>query len=217
MESTTSPPPARPTLSKEIWTLPNKITFARFLLSLVVFALLEPGWYLAAAICFIIAAGTDWLDGYYARKYQLVSVVGRILDPFVDKLLVCGTFIYLGAIAESGVTAWMVVAIVAREMLVTVIRSFLEQHGADFSAKFWGKAKMLLQSIAIPWCLFGLSLVHSYSDETAPSWTEAFLWGRTIVVWLTVLITIYSGWLYVQMAYRWLQVTPEISDEKESD
>ena len=111
---------------------------------------------------FIIAAGTDWLDGYYARKYGQVTTLGRILDPFADKVIVCGTFIFLAADPDDGTTfpcglrAWMVVVIVGRELLVTALRSFIEDRGSDFSAKMSGKLKMVFQCIAAGTCLFYL-------------------------------------------------------------
>ena len=91
---------------------------------------------------FVVAAGTDWLDGYWARKYGQVTNLGRILDPFVDKIIICGTFIFLAAVPDSGVQAWMAVVIVGRELLVTALRSYLEGEGADFSASMSGKLKM---------------------------------------------------------------------------
>ena len=77
--------------------LPNQITLVRLVLSIVAFVLIPLGMYLSALIVFLVAAGTDWVDGYIARKYNLVTKLGRILDPFADKFLICGTFIYLAA------------------------------------------------------------------------------------------------------------------------
>ena len=88
--------------------LPNAITLSRFVLALVLFALISfDGFWQTAAIVFVIAALTDFLDGYLARKYGQVTVLGRILDPFVDKIIICGSFIFLMAYPESGVTAWV--------------------------------------------------------------------------------------------------------------
>src|SRR5690242_17917836 len=116
-----------------VFNVPNQLTTLRLVLSIVLFVLIElgtqlatPGYYLAAMVVFIVAAGTDWLDGYWARKYAQVTTLGRILDPFVDKVIICGTFIFLAALPESGLTAWMAVVVVARELLVTALRGFLE-------------------------------------------------------------------------------------------
>ncbi|MEZ6116939.1 MAG: CDP-diacylglycerol--glycerol-3-phosphate 3-phosphatidyltransferase [Pirellulaceae bacterium] len=118
--------------------LPNQITVARLIVSVIMFITIPLGWYWVSLILFVLAAGTDWLDGYIARKYNLVTQLGRILDPFADKLLICGVFIFLAAEANSSIAAWMAVIVVARELLITAIRSFLETHGADFSASMAG-------------------------------------------------------------------------------
>ena len=132
---------------------------------------------------FVIAAGTDWLDGYFARKYGQVTTLGRILDPFADKVIVCGTFIFLAAIPAIrdgrwgfwGLQPWMVVVIVGRELLVTALRSFIEERGSDFSAKMSGKLKMVLQCVAAGVCLFYL---HDYDAKTP---TAAWLWWLLVI------------------------------------
>lgn len=179
--------------------LPNQITLARLALSVVVFVLIPTGHYMPALIVFCLAAGTDWLDGYIARKYNLVTQLGRILDPFVDKFLICGVFIYLAAEQPaSGIAAWMAVVVVARELLVTVIRSFLEGEGVDFSAKMAGKWKMVFQCAAVIVSLFALS----QQSLAPPPW----LWAVVVAAaWLAVLSTIYSGAGYVLRAISLLQ------------
>ena len=96
---------------ERVFNVPNQLTVLRLLLSLALFALIALEYYLASLIVFIVAASTDWLDGYWARKYGQVTTLGRILDPFVDKIIVCGTFIFLAAVPGSGVAAWMAVLI----------------------------------------------------------------------------------------------------------
>src|SRR6185369_14028873 len=125
------------------FNLPNQLTVLRLLLSVVLFALIALQYFLAGVVVFIVAAGTDWLDGYFARKYGQVTNLGRILDPFVDKIIICGSFVFLVAEPDSGVQAWMAVFVVGRELLVTALRSYLEGEGADFSAVMSGKLKML--------------------------------------------------------------------------
>ena len=82
-------------LQQDIFNVPNKISAARLLLSFVFFALLPLQLYWAALVVFVIAAGTDWVDGWYARKYNMVTKLGRVLDPFCDKILICGAYILL--------------------------------------------------------------------------------------------------------------------------
>ena len=154
-----------------MFNLPNQLTSLRLLLSVVMFGFITQDCYLTSFVLFVIAAGTDWLDGYYARKYGQVTTLGRILDPFADKVIVCGTFIFLVADPKHvesawGLRAWMVVVIVGRELLVTALRSFIEDRGSDFSAKMSGKLKMVLQCIAAGTCLFYLYLAYE-NPETA--------------------------------------------------
>ena len=181
---------------EQVLNLPNQITLARLLLSVVVFVLIPLKFYMAALVGFVIAAGTDWLDGYIARKYNLVTKLGRILDPFVDKFLICGVFIYLAAESpKSGIAAWMAVVVVARELMVTVVRSFLEGEGVDFSAKMAGKLKMVFQCAAVVISL----LVLSSDANMSGSWMH---WLLVATAWLAVGSTIYSGVGYVWQAIR---------------
>ena len=181
-----------------VFNVPNQLTAARLGLAVVVFALIALHFLFAAMIVFVIAASTDWIDGWYARKYGQVTKLGRMFDPFVDKIIICGTFIFLAAEAGSGIAAWMAVVVVAREMLVTALRSFIEQSGGDFSAKFAGKLKMLFQCLAVVVSL--MALMHG--PDGRPPWLAWTLLGA---VWLAVLSTIQSGAEYVVAAAKYLR------------
>ena len=135
---------------RRMLNVPNVLTMARLVLSIVVFVLVPLGCYFSALLVFIVAASTDWVDGYWARRFNQVTQLGRIFDPFVDKIIVCGLFIFLAAERDppSGITAWMAVVVVGRELLVTALRGFIEQRGGDFSAKMAGKLKMVFQCVA---------------------------------------------------------------------
>jgi CDP-diacylglycerol--glycerol-3-phosphate 3-phosphatidyltransferase len=188
-----------------IFNFPNQVTSLRLLLAVVVFFLIPWQYYLVSLALFVVAAGTDWLDGYYARKYGQVTTLGRILDPFADKVIICGTFIYLVAIPRMletpyGLRAWMVVVVVGRELLVTALRGFLEQRGADFSAKMSGKLKMVLQCVAAGAALFYLSYSHLPLGQPAWVW-----WVMVVSLWAAVLLTVYSGLIYVVAAVRLLR------------
>jgi CDP-diacylglycerol--glycerol-3-phosphate 3-phosphatidyltransferase len=188
-----------------IFNLPNQLTSLRLVLSIVLFCLMEYDFYFAGLVLFIIGAGTDWIDGYYARKYGQVTTLGRILDPFADKVIVCGTFIFLATNPEImrtpwGLRPWMVVVIVGRELLVTALRSFIEEKGGDFSAQWSGKIKMVLQCLAASVCLFYLSYTNPL--ENAPHWTSLLL---VVSVWSAVISTIYSGAVYIRAAIKMLQ------------
>jgi CDP-diacylglycerol--glycerol-3-phosphate 3-phosphatidyltransferase len=178
--------------------LPNLITLSRLGLAVVLFWLIYiEGFWITAAGLFVVAAATDAIDGYIARKYGQVTTLGRILDPFVDKIIVCGAFVFLlEKKADSGVNSWMVMSVIGREMFVTGLRSFLEQSGKDFSAAFIGKAKMALQCVAITMSL--LSLSPQVGNPT-------FNFYRDIVLWSAVAVTLYSGLTYAIRGFQMLR------------
>lgn len=184
----------KPAAQPVIFNLPNQLTASRLVLSIVLFVFIALEYYMTSLVLFVLAASTDWLDGYFARKYGMVTVLGRILDPFVDKVIVCGTFIYLGAIPGSQVYSWMAVLIVARELLVTALRSFLEKEGKDFSANFSGKLKMVLQCVAAGFSLFYLSMLNS------GHLSDTLQWITMATVWAAVISTVQSGIAYIMAA-----------------
>lgn len=158
-------------------------------------------------LLFFLAGITDALDGYFARRWNVTTIFGRIADPFADKIMISGTFVLFVPLGEDilPVAPWMVVAMLAREYLVTSIRGYAESTGVAFPASNWGKFKMLLQSL----CCGGLFLFLA---------NESFLnpWARPIivaVVWLTVIVTLISGVIYIQTARRLLKTE---SDDVES-
>lgn len=197
-------------LGRESLNLPNLITVSRFLLALVLFALIDyGGFWLTSAVLFVVAAATDWMDGYLARKYGQVTALGRILDPFVDKIIVGGAFLFLlakngtveGNVSlESGVSAWMVIAVIGREMFISSLRGFLEKEGKDFSASFSGKAKMLLQCVGVTASLLSLS------PDVNWIWLVP---ARDVLLWLAVAATVWSGLVYVVRAVRLLRRNTE--------
>src|SRR5262245_61486651 len=104
--------PGRP----PVFNLPNQLTAARLLLAVVLFVLIVYHQWWWCVVVFALAAVTDWLDGYLARRQNLMSTLGRVFDPLVDKVLVCGAFIFLLTDpVGSGLTAWMVTVVVGRE------------------------------------------------------------------------------------------------------
>jgi CDP-diacylglycerol--glycerol-3-phosphate 3-phosphatidyltransferase len=187
-----------PRIDRRSLNVPNSITVARLILTLVLFAMISWGssW-IAATVMFLIAAATDALDGFIARRYGLVTTLGRILDPFADKIIICGAFLFLVAQPNSGVNAWMALIVFGREMFITSLRAFLEQHGCDFSAVWSGKIKMIVQCAAVTASLLSL-------DARFAAWPE-FLFVRDVLLWGTVVITLYSGVEYTYRAYRLLR------------
>jgi len=199
--------------------LPNQLTLLRLLLAGVFFLVLNqyrypgsPGagvWLWAAIVLFTLAAITDILDGYLARKWHVESTFGRIMDPFCDKVLVLGAFIYLAGprfvitptaqhgelvTMVSGVYPWMVAAMLARELLVTGIRGELEGTGVQFGANIFGKLKMVLQSVGVPVILFIVWL-----DPLEPRWASLGI-ARDVLVYTIVAVTLLSGLPYLRGA-----------------
>lgn len=166
-----------------------------------------PIWANIAIVLFILAAITDALDGHLARKWHVESVFGRIMDPVCDKVLIIGAFIYLAGprflmpavsaegsafAMASGVYSWMVVVVIFRELLITGMRSVAEAQGINFSANWWGKGKMILQTIAIP-------IVILIAANFDPAKEEFFIARviRDVLIWLTLLLTVGSGVPYI--------------------
>lgn len=175
-----------------VWNLPNILTLSRLGLAIILFVLIHFECWTAVLGVFVIAAITDWLDGYLARKQGLTSALGRNLDPLVDKVLVCGAFIFLLPVSDSGLTAWMVTVVVARELIVTGLRSFFEARGVAFGADYVGKIKMVLQCAA----LIAIFVVLSYPTEQRAALDPI----RLLIVWAMLAATVYSGGQYLLKA-----------------
>ena len=218
-DGTSTPSAVKSPALNVIWNVPNVLTTARLVLAVICFVFLTIDWYLTSLILFAIAAGTDWVDGFWARRYGQITQLGRILDPFADKIIICGTFAFLAAVppvygksgldsSASEIWAWMAVLVIAREMLVTALRSFFEEHGTDFSAKWSGKWKMVMQCAAVALSLWRLWYYQFDADRMLVWQTEPpalVTWLLRLVVWSAIALTVYSGWVYVQRAMSLLK------------
>ena len=207
--------------------VPNAITGSRLLLAAGFFVLL--GWYQhegrgdpyllnVAFGVYVVALASDWLDGWLARRWRVEGQFGRIVDPFVDKVLVLGSFIFFAGknfvIQEehtlvvrtiSGVAPWMVVLILARELLVTSLRSAGEAAGSNFGAAYVGKVKMVLQSATI---LVVLLYVNYFARPDRQGPAEAVARHvRDGFIWVTVAFTLYSAIGYVRKGVALYQQT----------
>jgi CDP-diacylglycerol--glycerol-3-phosphate 3-phosphatidyltransferase len=176
-----------------IGTVPNALSLARLVLSIVVFALVVQRADAWATVLFLLASTTDWVDGWYARRFGQVTRLGRIFDPLVDKVLVCGAAI-LVADPAGPLVPWMAVVIVVRELVVTAIRAEMEAAGSDFSAGWSGKVKMVLQCAAIALVLAARAWPE-WTPFAVPLSTAA---GRT--AWAAVIATAWSGLEYLWAA-----------------
>jgi CDP-diacylglycerol--glycerol-3-phosphate 3-phosphatidyltransferase len=178
--------------------LPNSITLARLALTAVYVLMASLSGAGAAWIslgAFVIAAATDWLDGYLARKMNLVTALGKLLDPLVDKILVCAAFVHLSM--ESMCPMWMTILIIGREFLVTGLRQIAVERGVVIAADRWGKAKTIAQMIAVIIALLLLAGRHASAEFFWASWLSALL---PIILWLAVFLTCLSGWNYLRAA-----------------
>lgn len=204
MSNSPSPPPIDP---HEWRTIPNYLSAARLILSFGVFAVIDwGGLWMTALFLFVVTAITDALDGYLARKWNQITIWGRILDPLVDKVLICGCFIFLQSVPESGVCGWVTSTVVIREFLVTALRGHLEGQGVDFSAKWSGKLKMILQCVVIPVILFKLDEFGAniaYADQVVEG-----------LLALMVGVTAYSGAEYL---WRAIQLVRQQSSSSSAD
>ena len=213
------------TASNQIMNVPNGLTAARFVLAILVCVFVPMQKYEMALALFIVAATTDWMDGYWARKYGQITQFGRVFDPFVDKVIISGAFVLLAVEPGSGIPGWVAVIVVCRELLVTALRGYMEGEGIDFSAKWSGKWKMVLQCVAVVASLVALIRVRNYLEivggELPVHYVEGFgrinlkaflegnfewlYWVLTISVWAAVILTVYSGLVYVLAAMKHLR------------
>lgn len=186
-------PGKEPHVGSHVVNVPNALSTLRLLLAIAVGGLIEIGLFTPAWIIFVIAASTDFIDGYWARKYNQITKLGRILDPFVDKIIIVAAMVALVGVPQSGVAAWMVTVVVGRELLVTSLRGMIEGKGGDFSARWMGKWKMLFQCVAVVACLI------LASQSSPPIWLS---WFAHASLWLAIFMTIASGVDYVYQVVK---------------
>lgn len=186
MSTTTAPRASSP-----VWNIPNALSALRIVMAVVVFVLIPFQRHWAALIVFLAAVFTDWLDGHLARAWRQTSRLGRILDPFADKFIICGVLIIVATLPEVGPGMLPVALIVvSRELLVSTIRALAEKEGHDFSARWSGKVKMVLQCIGVAAAL----LLLAAGGSTAPPWLA---WTARAAVWLMAAFTAISGLDYL--------------------
>ena len=177
---------------KVIFNLPNTLSLMRMVcIPVVVVCLLFPGRWgsFLAALFFGGAFITDFLDGYFARRYGDVTVLGKFLDPLADKILVTVTMIML--IPLERIPAWVVMLIIVREIAVTGLRSIAASEGVVIQASSLGKYKTIFQAVA----LVLLCLHYPYFG------LDLHVVGM-VILWVALIFTIWSGWAYFQGFHR---------------
>lgn len=170
--------------------LPNKLTMARLIMVPIFMATLLYHCYIAALVIFSLAAITDFFDGYLARKHNLVSSFGKIMDPLADKILV---FSALMCFIQMDITAvWAPIIIIAREFFVTSMRVVAVSKGKVIAASWWGKVKTNVQLFA----LIGAMLLLVLTRFNVISFVNAYYWSD-ILIWISAIFTIASWIAYV--------------------
>jgi len=172
-------PAPRENVRNEIWNLPNSLTLFRiFLVPFLVVVLLTKFSNFVGLGIFLVAAITDYFDGYFARRLKKTTRLGALLDPIADKLLMSAAFISL---VELGIAkAWMVVIIIGREFAVSGLRSIAAQNGVTIAASPLGKTKTIMQVIAISLLIVAYELGE-------------FRFTSEIALWLVMLFALVSG------------------------
>jgi len=179
--------------SNDIWNIPNLLTFFRIaLIPVLVLLLLSPSELLSilSVVVFSIASITDWLDGYLARKMNIVTNLGKFLDPIADKLLIAAALVMLVGLGR--IPAWMVAVIIGREIAVTGLRSIASSEGIIIAASDLGKGKMILQISA----LIGLLLHYQYLGID-------FHAVGMMLLWVALALTAWSGFDYF---YKFMKI-----------
>ena len=181
--------------------LPNKLTMLRVILVPVfmVFAALSrygtqdfnAGLMLAAGIVFAVASFTDFLDGYLARKNNLVTDFGKFMDPLADKCLTTAAFIYMVA---CGICSPVVLAVILfREFAVAGVRMLAAETGTVIAANMWGKVKTVLQMLSIIFYFFGMAIAANVSWDA----TVMVVGASVVLCWLVAAVTAISGIKYL--------------------
>ena len=189
---------------------PNLVTFSRIILVIVFLVLyvkagpwggdnIAMRW--AAAIIFIIAACTDKLDGWMARKYNQVTELGKLMDPIADKLLTCGTLVVAAIFNEFGnsILGWVVAGLfLVREIGITVMRFFvIDTGGKVIAASQAGKYKTLCQCVGLAMLMLPMWSLVSDGLQATPMWMSIYYTITYAAIYLALILCLYSGGEYL--------------------
>jgi CDP-diacylglycerol--glycerol-3-phosphate 3-phosphatidyltransferase len=179
--------------SSQIFNIPNILAFLRIILAPVMFLFLvnqdlevfngiHHSWLnFFACFIFVLAAATDFFDGYIARNFNQVTLLGSILDPLADKMLTLAGF--LGLMMLGSASPWAIFLILTRELFITGLRVSAVSQGMNISASWMGKVKTVSQMFAIGFLLMDWS-------------------GGSFILWISVLLTLYSGYEYIREFFK---------------
>lgn len=178
----------------------NRLTLSRLALTVLFVVALNSAWPYArtvALVLFLIAGITDFIDGEVARRYGYVTNFGKLMDPLVDKIMIAAAFISL--VPLKAIPAWAATTVVARDFLITGLRLMASTKGLVLPAERLGKQKTSWQVVTV---IFFLALLSAsefrYGDENSTWWLRTWNDAGTVLVWITVALTVYSG-----LGYAW--------------
>jgi CDP-diacylglycerol--glycerol-3-phosphate 3-phosphatidyltransferase len=187
--------------------LPNKLTLLRILLVpvfLLCMYLAIPVRYTLALAVFALASLTDALDGHIARKYRLITTFGKFADPLADKVLVIAALAVFTEMPEVPVNAAALVIVAAREFMVSGLRLVTAEKGIVVAAGIWGKLKTAFTMVSIVAILLWLALSQDFGLLTAFSASVNTV--LCILVWISVVLTIISGGIYLKGYWKYLEM-----------
>lgn len=178
--------------------LPNKLTLVRALLTPILLAVMTidlKNNMAVALIIFVVASVTDWLDGQLARRKNMITTFGKFLDPIADKMLIFAAF--LGFLHSDCVwrLEWVIFIAIARELLVASARMLAASDGNVIAADIWGKAKTVLQMIAVI-AVMVFEQAKDMALVTADISSALYITG-SVLMWLTAALTVFSGVNYL--------------------
>jgi CDP-diacylglycerol--glycerol-3-phosphate 3-phosphatidyltransferase len=185
-----------------IWNLPNILTLLRIaLIPVLAVLLLSPSKEAAfwAAAVFAVASATDWLDGYLARRMEIVTTFGKFLDPIADKMIVMAALVMM--LPYQRVPAWMVLVILGREIIITGLRGLASTEGVVIPASDLGKYKTIFQITAILGLLLHYDYYWFFSVHHPCLYVNMHNFG-IFFLWIAVVLTIWSGVDYLRKFVR---------------
>lgn len=178
--------------------IPNLITLARAAVGVpyfVVLAFPESQEAMAvAAILFLVSMLGDIADGWLARRWGAESALGRVMDPFIDKVIVVGSLVYCINVPPGIVAPWMVVLVLVRELGITALRGYVESLGHGFPAVGWGKTKTFVQCVAIT-AVLATGAMGPEPPEGVVGLTTGFVWAMLAVVVASGVAYMVRAWL----------------------
>lgn len=169
---------------------PNKLTLLRVIMVPIFMWTIITGYYAAAVVIFVLASLTDQLDGHLARKNNQITTFGKLMDPLADKILTISALVCLLGIGADFINSWVVMIIIARELIVTGIRQLAMGENTVIAASLWGKAKTVSQMTALIAVMIDLVVPLRMGDSI-------YLCLTFWLVALAVVLTVYSGIDYI--------------------